>query len=59
MTGRRLINRVVSEEYRDKAHVRALIPEGDSWWHVHRDEALPKGYSLAVYVAIEPLIKDE
>ncbi len=45
-----LIEEVVTEQYREKAHVRAIIKGYDSWWHVHRDEELPNDYSVVVYV---------
>ena len=50
MTAQDLINNVVIEEYRGRAHVRALIEDKDSWWHVHRDEELPQDYPTVVYV---------
>ena len=43
-----LIEKVVVPEYQEKAHVRAEYSGG--WWHVHRDEELPPGYDLAVYI---------
>lgn len=50
MIAQDLINEVVSEEYREKAHVRAIIGDKDSWWHVHGDEELPDGYPVVVYI---------
>ena len=44
-----LINKVVTEDYQERAHVRAIIDE-DTWWHVHREEALPNDYPTIVYV---------
>jgi len=57
MTAKDLIKRVVTGEYRDKAHVRAMIGDGDSWWHVHRDEELPNDYPVVVYVRANNAIK--
>ncbi len=50
MIARELINGVVAEKYRDKAHVRAIIKDSDSWWHVHEEEELPSDYPAVVYV---------
>jgi len=52
MLAQDLINSVVAEDYREKAHVRAIIKDKDSWWHVHRDEELPEDYPLIVYIRI-------
>lgn len=50
MTAGKLINRVVTEKYRERAHVRAIIEDKDSWWHVHKDEELPNNYPVVVYI---------
>lgn len=52
MTAGDLIAKVVTEEYRDKAHIRAIIEDKDSWWHVHRDEELPTSYPVVIYICI-------
>ena len=52
MTAGDLIDKAVTEEYRDKAHIRAIIEGKDSWWHIHRDEELPDNYPVAVYIRV-------
>ena len=49
MTASELIRNTVNKEYREKAHVRAII-DSYEWWHVHRDEELPESYPCIVYV---------
>lgn len=50
MLVKELIDSVVAEDYRDKAHVRGIIGDKDSWWHVHWDEELPTDYPVVVYI---------
>ena len=47
-----LIRQTVKSKTQDKAYVRALILEKDSWWHVHRDEELPTDYPVIIYIRI-------
>jgi len=44
-----LIDGVVMAEYRERAHVRCIL-EDDMWYHIHRDEELPKDHPIVVYV---------
>ena len=46
-----LINRVVVEQYRDKAHVRGIIDT--TWWHIHKNEEVPRNTSLEVIVRLD------
>lgn len=52
MTAQDLINEVVTEEYEERAHIRAIIEGKDSWWHVHRGEELPDNYPVVVYIRV-------
>lgn len=45
-----LIAKMVKRNAIEKAHVRAIIPEKDSWWHVHKDEELPNNYPVVIYI---------
>ena len=47
-----LINSTVTKKYRDKTHIRAIIEDKDSWWHVHRNEELPVDYPVIVYIRV-------
>ncbi len=52
MTAEELVVKTVKKRSQENAHVRALIPDKDSWWHVHRDEELPADYPVVVYIRI-------
>ncbi len=47
-----LIREMVKRKACPKAHVRAIIPEKDSWWHVHSDEELPDNYPIVIYIKV-------
>jgi len=50
MTANDLIQEAVHPKYQERAHVRALIEDKDSWFHVHKDEELPDNYRVVVYI---------
>lgn len=45
-----LIKAVVKKKYGGRAHVRGIIEDKDSWWHIHRDEELPDNHPVVVYI---------
>ena len=52
MTAKELIEQTVGSQFQKHAHVRAIIPNHDSWWHVHRDEELPDDKALQVIIRV-------
>lgn len=50
MLAQEMIKECVRSGHRGQAHIRAIIPEKDSWWHVHRDEEIPADRSIQVVI---------
>jgi hypothetical protein len=51
MTAQEYIDTRVVSEYRDSAVILGLVDNGEggeNWWHVHRDEEIPKHVKVKI-----------
>jgi len=50
MLAQELIEKCVKPEYQRQAYVNAHIPRKDTWWHVHKDEEVPKHRPISLCI---------